>query len=352
VKNLRHPFLEKLRRFFVAMANYVGNFFTHQMRRVPRTVDQFPSKIKFKTRMTRHKFAHKLPVAGKLTVMPLVDELEKIRNPHGFPKFFKNEIEGQPFMAPVRRLLAIGDEITELIRYERIEGTLLDMQDTRLYAELLLQLAVANGDRHRATMELVDFYVHDKDLIPKLFKVLVPRYVGRGASNVDLSAPSPTSLSLPTRFTDMYNLPPENLRIARRENNHLLRMRAILELRGNPWPAVVPRRRDHSGLITNVLLRAAKRSKEEAERKRAVASVKAKVAATKESMEAPDAMAAAMAAVGVGQNRGLDMDSPYARYEREKDSNLPDLDVEDDKEEVDDEAELDVKLRNLDLNLR
>jgi len=336
------------------MANYVGNFFTHQMRRVPRTVDQFPSKLKFKARMTRNKWAHKSPVPGKLVVMPTVDELEKMRNPHSFPKFFKNEIEGGPFMGPVRRLLAIGDEITELIRYERIEGKYLDLQDTRHYVELLLQLAVANGDQHRSTMELVDFYVHDKDLIPKLFKVLVPRYIGRGASAVDLSAPSPTSLSLPTRFTDMYNLPPENLRVHRRETRLRNNMRAILELRGNPWPAVVPKRRDHSGLITNVLLRAAKRSKEEVERKRAVASVKSKVAKTKESMEAPDAMATAMAAVGVNQNSATATNNPYTQYEREKERSFSDLDVEDDWEDVDDDddAELDVKLRNLDLNLR
>ena len=244
-------------------------------------------------------------------------------------------------MAPFRRLLAIGDQMTELIRYERIEGNKVNLEDVRIYTELLLQLAIANGDRHRPTMELVDFYIKEKDLIPKLFDVLVPRFVG-GASNGGPS--STTSISLPTRFTDFYNLPPENMRYLRQENKREIQMRAILELRGHPWPAVVPRRRDHSGLITNVLLRAAKSVREEDKQKRATESVKAKVGAVKESLESKN-VAVASAAMATA------VDNPYLKYDIEKkDENLDELADESFEDEVE-EADLDLKLKNLDLNL-
>ena len=78
------------------MANYAPRFFTHSMKRVPRIIDQFPNKLKFKARMTRNKWSHKAAVAGKLVILPEIDELEKIRDPHGFPKFLKQEIQGRP----------------------------------------------------------------------------------------------------------------------------------------------------------------------------------------------------------------------------------------------------------------
>jgi len=331
--------------------NYVGRLVTRQSRQAPRTIDQFPNKLNFKARMSRHKFSFKNPTPGKMVVLPQVDELSKIRHKEGkiLPTILDEEVKGIITMAPFRRLLAIGDQMTELIRYERIEGNRVNLQDVRIYTELLLQIAIANGDRHRPTMELVDFYIKDKDLIPKIFQVLVPRFVGgtasHGGPSSDMS-PSPTSLSLPTRFTDFYNLPPENMRYIRQEHNRQIVMRGVLELRGHPWPSVVPRRRDRSGLITNVLLRAAKASKEEAKRKKAIESVKAKVGAVTESLESNRPAAASVAIASA-------TDNPYLKYHEKKGEEENDSDEwmdEPFESEVDD-TDLDLKLKNLDLNL-
>ncbi len=80
----------------MSTANYVGNFFTHQMTRAPRTVDQFPAKLKFKARMTRHRFGHKNTPPPSLIVLPQVEKMEKLRYPDGtdFPRFIEKEIKG------------------------------------------------------------------------------------------------------------------------------------------------------------------------------------------------------------------------------------------------------------------
>jgi len=361
---------EKGKSAKMSTANYLGNFFTHQMKRVPRSVDQFPAKLKFKARMTRPRFGHKTVPTPQLVVLPQVDKMEKLRYPDGttFPRFLEKEIQGQVGMGPMRRLLAIADEVTELVRYERIEGSHINLQDTRHYAELLLQLAVANGDRHRPTMELVDFYIREKDLVPKLFKVLVPRYIGisggggGGGGGGGPDSPSPTSITMPTRFTDYHRLPPANMRVLRQEPYLKREMRGILELRGNPWPSVVPRRRDNSGLITNVLLKAAKDAREEAARKRAVDSVKAKVGAVKESLEAapsgPSGGKAAAASSGVA---AVGVVNPYADYFKKgkRDVAAEEVDAfedaweeqEQEEEEEEDYTNLELKLKNLDLKL-
>jgi hypothetical protein len=55
-----------------------------------------------------------------------------------------------------------------------------------------------------------------------------------------------------------------------------------LELKGNPWPSVVPKQRDNSGLLSNVLLLAAKRH-------RTAEGIRAKLGAVQESLEASQA---------------------------------------------------------------
>jgi len=135
-------------------------------------------------------------------------------------------------------------------------------------------------------------------------------------------------------------------------------MKAILELRGNPWPAVVPKRKDHSGLITNVLLEAAKRGREEAGRKRAVASIKSKVADVKESMESKmssplSAAAVASASSSTAFTASAVVENPYAEFAREKMEglSLDSIEEENFDEGDDDDVDLDLKLKNLDLNL-
>lgn len=82
-------------------------------------------------------------------------------------------------------------------------------------------------------MEAADFWLLEKELVHKLFKVLVPRYEN---SN--------------TAFTRMYKAPrPEHSR------NYEI---AVLELKGNPYPALVNKQAHNRLLIQNVLLDAAK----------------------------------------------------------------------------------------------
>lgn len=69
-----------------------------------------------------------------------------------------------------------ADKLTLLLKYERIELKKHHAEFIRGYAERLICNAIRYGDCHTATMELADFWLKEKGLIHKLFKVLVPRY--------------------------------------------------------------------------------------------------------------------------------------------------------------------------------
>lgn len=114
--------------------------------------------------------------------------------------------------------------------------------------------AIRYGDKHKPTMEMADYWLTDKSMIHKLFKVLCPRF-----ENSPVSA------------TRMYKSPREYpvVDLKRRYNP-----RGILELRGNPYPPIVPDQEFRNKLfIHNVLLDAAKKdfhyNKAMAERKAA-----------------------------------------------------------------------------------
>ena len=78
-------------------------------------------------------------------------------------------------------------------------------------------------------MEMADFWLTEKQLVHKLFKVICPRFENSNRS-----------------FTKMYKAP--------REYPGSYRARAILELRGNPYPSLVPEDTKNRLLIHNVLL--------------------------------------------------------------------------------------------------
>lgn len=97
----------------------------------------------------------------------------------------------------------------------------------------LISEAIRHGDCHKPTMEAADFWLFEKQLVHKLFKVLVPRY-----ENSHLS------------YTRMYNAPkPQYARVLDK---------AVLELRGNPYPDLLNKKSNNKYLIQNVLLDAAK----------------------------------------------------------------------------------------------
>jgi len=154
------------------------------------------------------------------------------------------------------RLLRLRAIVNALFKLERIELPRYQADEARHYAERLIQIAIEYGDRHRATMEMADYWLEDKELIHKLFRVLVPRF-------------EECYSAVP--FTRMFRLPAEYQPVRHErmvgwwddgkpggEQWRLWDM-AVLELRGNPYPPVIPRPETHRASILNVLLDSARR---------------------------------------------------------------------------------------------
>ena len=95
-----------------------------------------------------------------------------------------------------------------------------------------------NGDCHKPTMELASFYLKDKTLIHKLFKVLVPRY-----------------LNYTTSFTSMHILPTMTPDWSDNFSRTYVDRKVVIELKGNPYPPIQgessPNKKD---LLHNILL--------------------------------------------------------------------------------------------------
>ncbi len=107
----------------------------------------------------------------------------------------------------------------------------------------LISDAIRYGPCHRPTMECADFWLQDKACVHKLFKVLVPRYEKDGESS-----PTYTRLARgPSKQNDRYP------------------NRAVLELRGNPFPPLYQRSSEaefsNKDLLHNVLLAEVRREK-------------------------------------------------------------------------------------------
>lgn len=84
-------------------------------------------------------------------------------------------------------------------------------------------------------MEIADYWLLEKQLVHKLFKVLVPRYV-----NYNISC------------TKMYNSPGPYPSDGYKK--------VILELRGNPYPSLHKSSNSNQNLIHNILLHEAKKA--------------------------------------------------------------------------------------------
>lgn len=83
-------------------------------------------------------------------------------------------------------------------------------------------------------MDIADFWLLEKQLIHKLFKVLVPRF-----QNFNVS------------YTRLYRAP--------RPYPGPQFRKALLELRGNPYPSMLPDTHSNRNLIHNILLDEAKK---------------------------------------------------------------------------------------------
>lgn len=84
-------------------------------------------------------------------------------------------------------------------------------------------------------MAMADFWIKDKQYVHKLFKVIVPRLQ-----------------NCPIAYTKMYKAPITYPDLA-------YRRRAVLELRGNPFPSLKPELGVNRNFIHNVLLDEAKK---------------------------------------------------------------------------------------------
>ncbi|CRK91835.1 CLUMA_CG005457, isoform A [Clunio marinus] len=140
------------------------------------------------------------------------------------------------------RLINLSKTVTALLKYERIEVHYSRGDEARGYAERLISDAIRYGDQHKPTMEMADFWLRDKSVIHKLFKVLCPRFENyKGSATRMFMAPR------------SYNL----------DNKDVLKkykLLSVLELNGNPYPPVLPdRSQKNRRLIHNVLLNEARK---------------------------------------------------------------------------------------------
>jgi len=151
------------------------------------------------------------------------------------PRKFCNP-EGQ-----LGRLKKMRKTVTALVRHERIELLYPRGDEARGYAERLISEAVRYGDQHKPTMEMAKFWIDDPALVPKLFKVFVPRY-----QNWPHGLPYTRMLRAPENSADL--------------KKSWSSGGAILEFRGNPYPPLPgPTNRKNPGAIHNVLLEEARK---------------------------------------------------------------------------------------------
>lgn len=109
-------------------------------------------------------------------------------------------------------------------------------------------------------MAMADFWIKEKQYIHKLFKVIVPRLQ-----------------NCPIAYTKMYKAPITYPDLANRQ-------RAVLELRGNPFPALKPELGVNRNFIHNVLLDEAKKEY----RRKKYAQLNAESVAASESTKSND----------------------------------------------------------------
>ncbi|XP_004078061.1 39S ribosomal protein L17, mitochondrial [Oryzias latipes] len=132
-------------------------------------------------------------------------------------------------LGPESRINMLRNILTGLVRHERIETTLARADEVRFYAEKLIDYA-KKGDTDEKAMKMASFWLTEKDLVPKLFKVLAPRFEKHSQG-----------------FTRMARLP-------NRENLDRAKM-AVLEYKGNPFPPLYPVKKENELTLINQLLK-------------------------------------------------------------------------------------------------
>uniref|UniRef100_A0A1A8H0C6 Large ribosomal subunit protein bL17m n=1 Tax=Nothobranchius korthausae TaxID=1143690 RepID=A0A1A8H0C6_9TELE len=132
-------------------------------------------------------------------------------------------------LGPESRIHMLRNILTGLVRHERIETTYARADEVRFYAEKLIDYA-KKGDTDEKAMKMASFWLTEKDLVPKLFKVLAPRFETQSNG-----------------YTRMARIP-------NRENLDRAKM-AVLEYKGNPFPSLYPAKKENKLTLINQLLR-------------------------------------------------------------------------------------------------
>ncbi|KAA0703293.1 39S ribosomal protein L17, mitochondrial [Triplophysa tibetana] len=140
-------------------------------------------------------------------------------------------------LGPESRINILRNILTGLVRHERIETTKARADEFLNFSLLLKQFK--HTIRKNATLSLTSFTspIQEKDLIPKLFKVLAPRFENQ------------------TSYTCMARIP-------NRENLDRAHM-AVLEYKGNPFPPLYPVKRVSELNILNQLLKGYREEKDQ-----------------------------------------------------------------------------------------
>ncbi|KAG0728714.1 39S ribosomal protein L17, mitochondrial [Chionoecetes opilio] len=129
---------------------------------------------------------------------------------------------------PEGRLMMMRKTVTELVKLERVELNYQRGDEARGYAERLIASAIKNGDCHIPTMEMANYWLNEKQLVHKLFKVLAVRYRDSTESYTKLH-------KAPNKYPGFF------------------REKAVLELKGNPFPPLEPNNSSRNW-IHNILL--------------------------------------------------------------------------------------------------
>lgn len=127
------------------------------------------------------------------------------------------------------RINMLRNILTGLVRHERIETTQARADEVRFYAEKLIDYG-KRGDTDEKAMKMASFWLTEKDLVPKLFKVLAPRFEAQS-----------------DRYTRMARIP-------NRQNLDRAKM-AVLEYKGNPFPPLYPVKKENELTLINQLLK-------------------------------------------------------------------------------------------------
>ncbi|XP_026226022.1 39S ribosomal protein L17, mitochondrial [Anabas testudineus] len=131
-------------------------------------------------------------------------------------------------LGPQSRINMLRNILTGLVRHERIETTMARADEVQFYAEKLVDYA-KRGDTDEKAMKMASFWLTEKDLVPKLFKVLAPRFETHSNS-----------------YTRMARIP-------NRQNLDRAKM-AVLEYKGNPFPPLYPVKKKNELTLINQLL--------------------------------------------------------------------------------------------------